>query len=284
MNLLIDLLTLRHGSHRDGETVVTGLEPARDGALQCVAIANHIEVVTGLILQDHHHAGSHAVTRDRHALAVDLETPVFSPARESLLAFIPARFTFKVRSPEDIAPAHPDAAPAKMIGDPRHRIQRMAEHVAPRMGLEVDDLRVQAFAAAVVAAVSVLAGCAAVEKAAKEAGVSVTVPFSPGRTDATQAMTDVASVAYLEPKHDGFRNYLRKGHESLAADLLVGLRFLGPLHEHLLASGLVLLPGIGAFLKVKLLSLLFGVLAVHQGASILRDEIELEMSLQGLVE
>jgi catalase-peroxidase len=57
----------------------------------------------------------------------------------------------------------------------------------------------------------VLGGTAAVEAAAKKAGHDVAVPFSPGRTDATQEMTDVESLAFLEPKHDGFRNYL--GHE-----------------------------------------------------------------------
>ena len=57
----------------------------------------------------------------------------------------------------------------------------------------------------------VLAGSAAVEDAAKKAGREITVPFSPGRTDTTQDMTDVESVAFLEPKHDGFRNFL--GHE-----------------------------------------------------------------------
>ncbi len=55
----------------------------------------------------------------------------------------------------------------------------------------------------------VLGGCAAVEKAAKDAGVDVTVPFAPGRTDATQDMTDVESFAVLEPKGDGFRNVHR---------------------------------------------------------------------------
>ena len=57
----------------------------------------------------------------------------------------------------------------------------------------------------------VLAGSAAVEKAAKDAGVEVSVPFHPGRTDATQEMTDVDSFAVLEPRADAFRQYLRAG-------------------------------------------------------------------------
>lgn len=67
----------------------------------------------------------------------------------------------------------------------------------------------------------VLGGAAAVEAAAKQAGVAVTVPFTPGRTDATQAQTDVESFAVLEPAADGFRNYLRKGLEGAAAELLL---------------------------------------------------------------
>jgi catalase-peroxidase len=67
----------------------------------------------------------------------------------------------------------------------------------------------------------VLGGCAAVEEAAKKAGHDVKVPFLPGRTDAKQEQTDVASFAVLEPIADGFRNYLRKGHEEFAAELLV---------------------------------------------------------------
>lgn len=67
----------------------------------------------------------------------------------------------------------------------------------------------------------VLGGCAAVEAAAKKAGHDVKVPFSPGRMDASQEQTDVHSFAVLEPTADGFRNYLRKGHEGSAAELLV---------------------------------------------------------------
>ena len=67
----------------------------------------------------------------------------------------------------------------------------------------------------------VLGGCAAVEAASKKAGHDVKVPFAPGRTDASQEMTDVESFAVLEPKADGFRNYQRKGDEASAAVLLV---------------------------------------------------------------
>ena len=67
----------------------------------------------------------------------------------------------------------------------------------------------------------VLGGCAAVEAAAKKAGHDVKVPFSPGRTDASQEQTDVDSFVVLEPTADGFRNYLRKELEGSAAELLV---------------------------------------------------------------
>lgn len=67
----------------------------------------------------------------------------------------------------------------------------------------------------------VLGGCAAIEKAAKNAGHSVKVPFTPGRTDASQDQTDVESFAVLEPVADGFRNYIRKGMSKFAPELLL---------------------------------------------------------------
>jgi catalase-peroxidase len=69
--------------------------------------------------------------------------------------------------------------------------------------------------------VIVLGGCAAVEQAAKNAGHDVQVPFSPGRTDASQEQTDVESFAVLEPTADGFRNYHGSGHARSAEELLV---------------------------------------------------------------
>ena len=95
----------------------------------------------------------------------------------------------------------------------------------------------------------VLGGCAAVEKAAKDAGFDVEVPFTPGRTDATQGQTDIESFAVLEPIADGFRNYLGDGGQKPAEHLLVdkagmltlsapemtvlvgGLRVLGANHD-----------------------------------------------------
>ena len=71
----------------------------------------------------------------------------------------------------------------------------------------------------------VLGGCAAVEQAAKNAGHDVQVPFTPGRTDASQEQTDVESFAVLEPDADGFRNYLGEGHEVPAEHLLIERAF-----------------------------------------------------------
>jgi catalase-peroxidase len=67
----------------------------------------------------------------------------------------------------------------------------------------------------------VLAGCAGVEQATKNAGHEVTVPFTPGRMDASQEQTDVVSFAVLEPKADGFRNYQKTRYAVLAEELLV---------------------------------------------------------------
>ena len=67
----------------------------------------------------------------------------------------------------------------------------------------------------------VLGGCAAIEQAAKLAGCEVKTPFAPGRMDASQAQTDVESFAVLEPKADGFRNYLSPAHADVATELLL---------------------------------------------------------------
>ncbi len=82
-------------------------------------------------------------------------------------------------------------------------------------GSQVDGKRVS------LADLIVLAGCAAVEAAAKNAGITVEVPFAPGRTDALQEQTDVDSFAVLEPTADGFRNYLANEHQGAADELLV---------------------------------------------------------------
>jgi catalase-peroxidase len=76
-----------------------------------------------------------------------------------------------------------------------------------------------------LADVIVLGGCAAVEKAAKDAGHNVNVPFTPGRTDASQEQTDVESFAVLEPDADAFRNYLGHGHEVPAEHLMIERAF-----------------------------------------------------------
>jgi catalase-peroxidase len=72
----------------------------------------------------------------------------------------------------------------------------------------------------------VLAGSAAVEKAARDAGVEVTVPFRPGRTDASQEQTDVESFGVLEPRADGFRNYLRPGEKTQPEILLLDRAYM----------------------------------------------------------
>ncbi len=72
-----------------------------------------------------------------------------------------------------------------------------------------------------IADIIVLGGCAAVEEAAKKAGVSVTVPFTPGRTDASQDQTDTHSFSFLEPEADGFRNYQRAHYTHTPESMLV---------------------------------------------------------------
>jgi catalase-peroxidase len=72
----------------------------------------------------------------------------------------------------------------------------------------------------------VLGGNAAVEKAARDAGHDVTVPFTPGRTDASQEQTDVESFAVLEPRADGFRNYVRAGEKLPVETLLLDRAYL----------------------------------------------------------
>src|SRR6188768_1046869 len=72
----------------------------------------------------------------------------------------------------------------------------------------------------------VLAGSAAVEKASRDAGVEVTVPFRPGRTDATQEQTDVESFAVLEPRADAFRSYLRAGEKTQPEVLMLDRAYM----------------------------------------------------------
>ena len=88
------------------------------------------------------------------------------------------------------------------------------------------DFNAQGGAKISLADVIVLGGCAAVEQAAKNAGVEVTVPFRPGRTDASQEQTDVESFAALEPRADGFRNYLRDGEKLQPETLLLERAYL----------------------------------------------------------
>jgi catalase-peroxidase len=72
----------------------------------------------------------------------------------------------------------------------------------------------------------VLGGCAAIEQAARTAGHDVTVPFAPGRTDASQEQTDVETFAVLEPRGDGFRNYVRPGDKLSPETLLVDRAYM----------------------------------------------------------
>lgn len=113
-----------------------------------------------------------------------------------------------------------------------------------------------------IADLVVLGGVAAVEKAAKDAGFDVEVPFTPGRVDASQEQTDVESFAALEPQADGFRNYLGKGNRLPAEYLLVdranlltlsapeltvlvgGLRVLGANHQQSAHGVLTETPGL----------------------------------------
>jgi catalase-peroxidase len=97
----------------------------------------------------------------------------------------------------------------------------------------------------------VLGGCAAVEKAAKDAGVDVKVPFTPGRMDASQEQTDVDSFAPLEPRADGFRNYIGKRHqfmqpEEALVDRAQLLRLTGPEMTALVGGLRVLGGNVGA--------------------------------------
>ena len=98
------------------------------------------------------------------------------------------------------------------LGKVLHTLEEIQEEFN---GSQSDEKRVS------LADLIVLAGCAGVEAAAKNAGIDVQVPFAPGRTDALQAQTDVDSFAVLEPTADGFRNYLANGHQRTAEELLV---------------------------------------------------------------
>ncbi|MFG2235373.1 catalase/peroxidase HPI [Streptomyces sp. NPDC048723] len=97
----------------------------------------------------------------------------------------------------------------------------VAEAVRKLEGIQQDFNRAQAGGKKVsLADLIVLGGCAAVEQGAKNAGYDIEVPFAPGRTDASQEQTDVESFAVLEPKADGFRNYLQAG-EKLSPEALL---------------------------------------------------------------
>jgi catalase-peroxidase len=103
------------------------------------------------------------------------------------------------------------------VNDPAQlaKVLRTLEGIAQEFNAANGDKQVS------LADLIVLGGSAAVERAAKNAGVDVLVPFTPGRTDATQEQTDVESFAVLEPTADGFRNYLGKGQQRPTEQLLV---------------------------------------------------------------
>jgi catalase-peroxidase len=104
------------------------------------------------------------------------------------------------------------------VNDPKH----LATVLKTLEGIQKDFNGAQSGGKKVsIADVIVLAGCAGVEKAAKNAGHTVTVPFTPGRVDALQEQTDVESFEVLEPAADGFRNYLKEKHVASAEELLV---------------------------------------------------------------
>jgi catalase-peroxidase len=91
---------------------------------------------------------------------------------------------------------------------------------------KLDEVR-QAFGKPVsLADTIVLGGCAGVEKAAADAGVEITVPFTPGRTDASQEQTDVDGMKWLEPRADGFRNWVKPGAKVSPEQLLVDRAYM----------------------------------------------------------
>ena len=104
--------------------------------------------------------------------------------------------------------AHETARLTRVLG-------RLEEIRSDFNGSRADDVRVS------IADLIVLAGSAAVESAANKAGHDVEVPFTPGRTDASQDQTDIESFSVLEPSADGFRNYLKSGHSGKPEDLLL---------------------------------------------------------------
>ncbi|MHB1381999.1 MAG: catalase/peroxidase HPI [Thermoleophilia bacterium] len=100
--------------------------------------------------------------------------------------------------------------------------ERLAQVLAALEGIQGEFNDAQSGARKVsLADLIVLAGCAGVEQAAKNAGHEVTVPFAPGRTDASQEQTDVNAFAALEPAADGFRNYQKKKYAVSAEELLI---------------------------------------------------------------